>query len=469
MAVYGARGYGTRGYGDSAGASAVLVDTPVTLLAGTPHVTIHIVMRIEAGTPHATAHAVGADAAAAIISLHPTTPHWTAHAVSVTVHAGQAAPVYVASTVGNLGCPTYSVYVLERGGRTILGDLTPRLTGLSFNRVLDDTSQASVSLGGLGGQNSDSCCELLDVITPWQHEIGIYRNNRLVWVGPVRDVEINSTTGTADIAARDVFSWMFYRFIRDEIEEEPSEADPDKVDIAITFQKIWESAYAADKSFNATLSVTSGALVLDTGTRFYTPEQYQIAGDALRDLLTTFLDMTVVNRTVYVRPSELLLDPIATLVDEHWANPPNVSIQGSKMASRFLLAGPGAGQYGPDLIGEYGDGATNTIGLVERFESLPLLNEEGALIAAAKTRWELLGRQAPVFLTGGRLSPDTPVTIDELIPGKRIDVRLANTCRKVLEQYRLHQVNVQVSDKVETVDVTLTPVGTLGLELRSSA
>lgn len=55
-----------------------------------------------------------------------------------------------------------------------------------------------------------------------------------------------------------------------------------------------------------------------------------------------------------------------------------------------------------------------------------------------------------------RMLPDTPVGINELIPGAWSYVRATRTCRKVSQWQKLDEVTVNEVNGVETVSVSLT-------------
>ena len=62
---------------------------------------------------------------------------------------------------------------------------------MDWSRVLDDTSAAAITVNGVSDTGPmHECCELLGSITPWEHEIGVYRNGLRVWSGPVTLVRL---------------------------------------------------------------------------------------------------------------------------------------------------------------------------------------------------------------------------------------------------------------------------------------
>jgi hypothetical protein len=356
---------------------------------------------------------------------------------------------YIGPPIRVLGCPVYEAYVLQRGGQVAVGQITA-LTQIQWSRVLNDVSKASLQLGGVGGRISQKCCDLLSQINPWEHELGIYRNGELVWVGPITHLSFDTQNVKVSISAMDIFSWMDRRKIYDEI------LSDDTTPCTTTFQRVFSSATAPDPSFRPALAITPGTI---SGARQYLPLQQKMAGDVLRELARTVVDFTVVNRTVYVTSVELNLPSVATATDEHWTQPPVIEINGENIATSITVTGPGAGEAGYDLYGiaKVGsDGVDPNLGLIDKVVSEPTLLDQDSIDHNAASRLALIN-QPLVYTTKGRLSPYFPMLMSELIPCVKIDLRLDAFCRPVLSQYRLHQVDVTVGFDQEDVELTLFP------------
>jgi hypothetical protein len=92
--------------------------------------------------------------------------------------------------------PGHSVFLMERGGKRRLGQFVG-LTSVTYNRIRDDQSQATIVLSG------DSIAanqEVIDRMAPGRHELCIYRGDERVWEGPItlpqwrkQSVEITAT------------------------------------------------------------------------------------------------------------------------------------------------------------------------------------------------------------------------------------------------------------------------------------
>jgi lysophospholipase L1-like esterase len=386
---------------------------------------------------------------------------------------------------GTLQCGKYDVWVYERGGEVPLGRVL--FNSLSYGRKIDDVSTATVQLGIRGVKpyiipprdettdvsptsflgDPDNCCWLLSEINPWEHELVIFRNGSVVWAGPIQTVEIDNGTGQATIEADDMMKWLDRRFIRCEI-------DMTEADLALIWLSVFRSAHDISPVGISTTVYRTGV----KGDRYYAPDQFKVAGDELRELARTGLDWTVVGRQIIVGPQEISTPPIATLYDEAFQRAPVIVKSGIDTATRWVVGGGGAGADGPAYWASAPEifQSDPSFGLVEKFVSEPSIldadDPESSSRAAAQTRWDLL--HAPiVFLRDAVLAPTASVTMEELVPGARIDMNLVEVCQPIIEQYRLRDVNVSftVGEKgggTEEVKITVTPLGTENVGLETS-
>lgn len=376
-----------------------------------------------------------------------------------------------------LGCGEYDVWVYLRGGIVPFGRI--KFNSIQFSRRIDEVSTATVSLGIEGAKAyvasprtpdmdvgpdtietfMDNCCWMLSEINPWQHELVIFRNGTMVWAGPIQTIEIDNSTGEARIEADDVMKWFDRRFIRCEI-------DMIDADLSMIWASVFHSAHdIAPVGLSMTITKTG-----IKGERYYSPEQFRIAGDELRELARTGLDWTCIGRTVIVGPQEINTPAIAMLTDIDFQKAPTVIKSGIDTATRWVVGGGGGGADGPTYWAEVPTTLQNdpSFGLVERYVNEATIMDaddpESSSRAAAQTRFDLL--HAPiVYIRDGLLSQSAPVTMNELVPGARIDLSLMEVCQPVIEQYRLRDVDVSYKVEeggggVEEVKVTVTPLGT---------
>jgi hypothetical protein len=436
--------------------------------------------------------------------------------ITFTANADLSAPILPA--VRTLGCGLYDVWLTYRGGVAIRQ--LPDVSDIQFNRILNAVSEAQITLGKGGGHAmDDACCVAISDINPWSHEIAIYRGSGgttsirdLVWVGPVRRIEIDADAGQAFITAKDLFSHFDRRFYRGESYPNPGivaaggdtvpDLDVDDTDLAYIWEQVVRDALEPD---NPNIAVESPNLTGVPATRFVGRGQYRFAGDVLRELANSGIDYTVVNRTIRAGASEILTPAIGMLTDEHFAKAPKIIIDGDDMATRWVVGGAGTGQDGPDEAGDTSltlfvsdalfisaiDPIDPDFGLIEQYIFQPEIEDhpgEGgistaagagrpsypyfngadntdasySIYQAARSRWEL-HHQPYTTVEGGELDPSAPFDFNTLIPGSTLRVNLRSGCRDVTGYYRLHEVKVSVDDKRDKVDVRFENLGTSAL------
>ncbi|MEU6932887.1 hypothetical protein AB0A05_27435 [Streptomyces sp. NPDC046374] len=90
------------------------------------------------------------------------------------------------------------------------------------------------------------------------------------------------------------------------------------------------------------------------------------------------------------------------------------------------------------------------------------VDDETRKIMTALARQTLSGRwPVPVVITvqdGARLSSEAPITVEDLVPGERIDVAATGFCRPVAQAMRLATVSGSWSGSTEQIRISLTPL-----------
>jgi acetyl esterase/lipase len=335
----------------------------------------------------------------------------------------------------------YQVGVYSRGGEHRL-TMLPRVSALNFKRTLDDTSSASVTCVSE---------EWADLIHPWQHEIHIFRNNRLAWCGPVRDKEYDPETGTIVLDCRDLFAWMDFRRAHNEI-------DLLETDVADVFVALMESALSADPSPNILIDKTAVGSTIDF---YYDPEIPKIVAEDLRQMAESGVDYTTYLRTVIVRGEYLDKAPIGTMLRAHLAKMPLVKESG-EMATQLLLTGAGGDLHShPDVALTPAQWDLHPYGLLEQIydgDKLFDSDDVSAIEKAAKSRYELM-KEPRLFLSEMQLNASAPVEMEDLIPGRRIDVKMDVGAIPLISMYRLQTLSVDVDGTSETIKLEVTSLG----------
>lgn len=348
--------------------------------------------------------------------------------------------------MASLGCGSYEAFVIPRGGAggQLVG--TVEWSTLTWERVLDDTSQATTALD----LANPACCDLMAIARPWQHELAVYRDGAPIWTGPLyvttEPVEKNQLT------ARDLTVWWDRRRIHvDHVFRE--------VDIATIFQAIADDAMAPDPSPGLFVSATPCGIL---STQTYLAAQHLLAGPTIRDLSNIGIDWTAVNREVLVGGTTVPADPIGTLVDEHFQTPPQPTIDGSTQRNSIIVRGSGGGAAGDTVFGGPAEAAAAILrdGLLEDVVTVSTIQDNATAAAAAATRVEL--QNDVVLVDGCVLAANAPVTVDQLIAGAVVTLKLSDTCIPVDGDYRIQKVSGTISstDGIEQITLSLQPVGT---------
>lgn len=342
-----------------------------------------------------------------------------------------------------LGCGQYEVAILERGGRETVAVMP--WTTLSWGRVLDDTSTASFE--NTIGLDAD-CCAALSQVRPWRHELAIYDQDGLVWVGPI--YEIRNPPGSIKVTARDLTAWWDHRLIHDDHEYA-------ETDLATIFQALADDAMAPDTSPGLTVT-TSGTGI--RGSRRILTAQHAMAGPALRDLTNTGIDWTTIGRTVLAGGLVVPHDPIGTFVDDHFATPPTPILDGSGQSNARTVRGAGGGQLGDTIFATAEDAfAAIADGLLETVDTVTTVTDYNSAVQAAETRLALT--TAIIAVEGCLLTPAAPFTRSQLVPGSLAELRLQETCIAINAGFRLKAVQVTAqAGQDDSVALTFQPEGT---------
>lgn len=340
-----------------------------------------------------------------------------------------------------LGTGTYDIQLYDRGGTNFITHLD-RIDSIDFSRKLDDTSDATVK-----------CVtdEWADLIHPWHHELHIYRNRQRVWLGPVRD-KTYMEGGRTTIECRDLFSWMDFRVPHDEL-------DFSDVDMADIFAAIVTSALKPDPTPNITIDKKATGTQIDY---YFDPEVPKIAANDLRDLADSGVDFTVLGRTLYVRGEEMDPEPLGTMYEHHFSKMPEIKESG-EMGTLLLLTGSGGDYHShPDDQLSVEQWAKHPFGLLEQVIDATTMfdsDDKAALEKAAKARYELT-KEPRLFIKNAELDKTAPVGMNDLVPGRRFDLRMQVGSIPLITQYRLQSLSVLVEGySSETVSVELTSVG----------
>ncbi|QBZ73516.1 minor tail protein [Streptomyces phage Mischief19] len=341
----------------------------------------------------------------------------------------------------SLGCGSTSYTITDRDNGGIV-TASGVLTSVEYNRVLNDASTATATLGVSG----PACCRQLGGVRSWRHMLNLYRNGSFIWSGFITNVDWNFDNVVVD--ATDIIGLLDRRVPHSDM----SFTGTDITEIA---RRLVEDGLAPDDPGH-TVTVIDEAGV--TGGRTYSLNVGQTA-DHLRDLAGTGLDFTAVGNNIVIMPDGFC-DVVGRLSDQDFPSGLTVSEDGASLATRQLVAGADG------VIGVAG-GVNAYYGLLEIYSEQTNITDQTSADAAAKAALaSSLG--VPVFIATQNvtLSPTANVDLAALVPGWCVDVTTAATCREITQ--RLKVTGVKVSEDggtgsgqpgQESITVTLAATG----------
>lgn len=389
--------------------------------------------------------------------------------------------------MGILGCVLdYEIMVTARCGSPKLCELSEFVTSVKWQRTLDNISQATVIIAKTGDFYSP-CCQCIGDIEPWCHELQIIRNGEFVWTGPIYEVDENVETVT--ITARDVLSWLDVRFFPN------GNVNGDSFDFSANPLPVTEIAreiivfgtagkYDPVHFPNITLldcdPCISQNLIIYPSTTTYGAKFTALDGTAFSMLQTLnkyTLDFTTFGRSIILgKIASFVTNPVVVLTSEMILGDISFKKDGSLFGDRFYMRFSGDDQ---------GVAVCDTIipppltvpcpavvdapnfychGLVER-QIQDSIGNTSNIVAQDLGEQEyipLAGIRAPRtidFKSGATLSPETPLGINEIIPGSLIKTSLTSFCiDQGIQNFRLTDLNVSMDAQGETVQISMSPI-----------
>jgi hypothetical protein len=321
--------------------------------------------------------------------------------------------------VPELGCASHSYSITNRNGYTVASSGV--LTDVSWARVLDDVSTASVTI-----QGGADCCGDLGDIRSWAMNLNIYRGDQFVWSGPITSIDWRF--GETVVQAVDIIGMLDRRVPHQNF------SFPSGTDLADIAEALIDDGFAPDDpGHTVTIVAPSGV----KGSRTYTAGIGQTA-DHLRALAEVGIDFTAVGNNIVILP-ETFCDVIGRLSDEDLPDGLTVTEDGASLTTRWLIKGSST-----SILGAAG-GTDDYYGLLERYVEQTSITDQDSAQAAAEARLRA-STPAPVFINTQNvtLAPTAPVDLAQLVPGWCLDITSNGTCRTVTQ--RLKIIGVQVSE-----------------------
>lgn len=370
-----------------------------------------------------------------------------------------------------LGCGQHRVFVYDRGGQQLRGEITS-LASIMWSRKRDDISN---SLLTTTGDLTEDCGALLAGLRSWIHEIVIERDGVRVWEGPVTRVTYGRDS--VEIEAKDVMAYVYRRILRQGYNDAyriVGGVQQGLKTVVYRAGRITQNALSYDDP-NVLSYLTLIQRADDARQSRVVLPWSKTAWEEIDDLAATAgLDYTTVGRRIMFWDTHNQFATLSELRDGDFSESPLVTEYGMQMANVFGVTN-NAGVWGAatrlDEDGRPKDGYP----FVEQLASA-YGETEGSALEEALTPEALAELQATLSDQASRniasrypaplivrvpdnttLSPEVNIGINQLVPGVWIPLRAVGTLRQVTQYQKLDALQVTETGGKETVQVTLSP------------
>lgn len=377
-----------------------------------------------------------------------------------------------------LGCADLTAFVTEQCGAPTLCQLND-VSHIQWGRKLDNISEAEVIIP-TGAMHQGECCECVARIEPWCHELHVFRSGEYVWSGPVTEVTYGYDKVT--IRAQDVLAWTQFRV--PELTLDYLTGDNQIIDIAEAILLLAFAEHDPCVTPNIKKFSLGDALQL-----LPIPCLEQTAFEQLSDLTDGLLDFTVLGRSIYLGGEPITEDglphPTPILTDELIFGDIEYVKDGYLAGNRYYTRYDGddvAAQCAPEVditapgapckcpaISEVAHGPCTCFDandvdhcfsplerLLDLDTGIPANHDTAKQYGDAHLAATRITPRTLDFKDGTRLSPETPLTINDLVPGRRINVILSELCLPVSAVFRLVEMqSSQTNGADEEVTISL--------------
>lgn len=378
--------------------------------------------------------------------------------------------------VGGLGCAQgYTALLHWRGGARVYGaGRLSALTDVKWNRSLNDIAEASITVAKPSA--SPECCDALGQAEPWIHELTLYRDGELVWQGPIR--RTIETRDTFVVEAVDVFAWLDHvvntyvmRFRADGPDLDRRPGPVTKIAETIMRLNLANSPLSIPADWAGILAYvvrqdTPTVITFEKDGTNNTSVWAAYVGDILRELTKRGLTFTTVGRSVVLRGRATnATRALARLSLDHIMGDVQVIRDGTTTATAAWATNQqdvDTATGRTEVMGQFGTA-------YGRMDSLVHVEEDGDASAAetiaalrhAATA-DLAGRYpTPIAISipdGSQLSPNAPVTVNDLVCGERLDVVSTGFCTRVAQGFVITDVAAAWSESGEKIGLSLAPL-----------
>lgn len=333
----------------------------------------------------------------------------------------------------------YEIRYFIRGVESSVGQNT--ITILDYGRRLDEISKAQIT----HVLNDPSCREELNRIEPWVDRVEIRADGELVWAGVVLSVEHGTSTVVVD--CRDELEFARYRVLTASYEKTQ--------DSSQHFVDIWNNAMAENPRPVQLISSTTGVV---EARKYDISRQNRISWFLLKELLESSVDVTVLGQSIYC--GELNLGSPIDLTTEDFAGEITLRKAGELYANQVIVEGARSVRGVFPAVTPAGDGIYPLVQDVIYDEAL---QSNASAEAAAKSRYQYSDGIVPRIVRAGDALQlkQGAVSINKLIPSTIITIDLKPMGFNERQQFRLGGVDVKVVGGIETISISLQPLGTI--------
>lgn len=365
-----------------------------------------------------------------------------------------------------LGCSDTRIHIYEKGGVVPVRLNLPWTTNEGARRV-DEYSTAAIELQGL------DCFYQYGFIEPRKHELVVERAQdgffRRIWAGPIYGVSVTPDYPGLRVSAHDISWWLAMRKFHS------PHAWGVGTDLTTVFVDSVNDGLSVDNSFGMVIdAAASGVQVTEDDGRKAGDGDNQYVYDYITSLGTQALDWTVVDRVLTVRGLELTAIALNPLTEQHFVSGMQFTLSAKNAPTRVTVSGNGRGEAGDTVFGQANttDATAEAIyGVSEQLVSDSTIRDTGTATTAARLRMlNFNGRPRYIFHGGDLDLVRCPVTLAELIPGRRLPVAIGQTGRypTINEVYRLISVDWAVGPERDNVTIAVGPLGATSEDLQET-
>jgi hypothetical protein len=314
------------------------------------------------------------------------------------------------------------------------------IQSISWGRRNDEISKAKI----VHTLNDPDCCSLLGDIEPLADNLEILLDNNIVWSGPITAVEYGRSTVVVE--AEDMLSWARRRVLQQPYEK--------KQDEAIHFKELWDNAMQYSPIPVEIITSATGVIA----SRRYPNTQKRIVWFILKELMDAAVDVTVIGNQMYV--GTLAFGERLTLGSDDFSGDIVLRKAGELFANQVIVEGARSvvGQYPPGIVS-----GSEIYPLVQDLVFDESINSNATAAATARSRYDFTSGVVPrVVRAGDALTlRQGAIDVKELIPGRIVSLEFENLCYAQTQDFRLGSVDVDVAAGVQTIGISLQPIGTL--------